>query len=108
MGIRGNESADQAAKEALNLEVTDMFIPHSDYKESMNKYVVALWREYWSYQRDNKLFRIESTTCVHVMRVFNKINGFDIALMSLFKDASIRLRIFNSMVSTCFLPLVFS
>ena len=61
VGIQGNESADQAAKEALNLEVTDMFIPHSDYKESINKYVVALWREYWSYQRDNKLFRIGAT-----------------------------------------------
>ena len=38
-----------------------MFIPYSDYKENINKYVVALWREYWSYQTTNKLFRIGAT-----------------------------------------------
>ena len=32
VGIQGNESADQAAKQALNQEITDMFIPHSDYR----------------------------------------------------------------------------
>ena len=36
VGIRGNESADQAAKETLQQEVTEMFIPHSDYKEFIN------------------------------------------------------------------------
>ena len=61
MGIQGNESADQAVKDALQQDVTEMFIPHSDYKEYINKYVVALWREYWSYQNTNKLLRIGAT-----------------------------------------------
>ena len=55
VGIQGN------AKDALQQDVTEMFIPHSDYKENINKYVVALWREYWSYQTTNKLFRIRAT-----------------------------------------------
>ena len=38
-----------------------MFIPHSGYKEYINKHVVALWQEYWSYQATNKLFRIGAT-----------------------------------------------
>ena len=38
VGIQGNESVDQAAKETLQQEATEMFIPHSDYKEPINKY----------------------------------------------------------------------
>ncbi len=35
IGIKGNEAADQAAKEGLNLHRTDMPIPYSDLKRSI-------------------------------------------------------------------------
>ena len=48
-GYPGNELADQVANEALHKEITEMFISHSDYKKSINKYLVESWHEYWYY-----------------------------------------------------------
>ena len=61
VGILGNERADQAAKEALLLPVTEQFVPYSDYRPVIKQYIKNLWREYWSFQTDNKLYQIGAT-----------------------------------------------
>ena len=38
VGISGNERADQKAKEALDLDISDVKIPHSDYKQLLNQH----------------------------------------------------------------------
>ena len=58
MGIRGNTAADAAAKDALGLSSPDGYIPYSDLKYLVGKYVNNLWQEQWSQQSDNKLFKI--------------------------------------------------
>jgi ribonuclease HI len=38
-GIKGNEKADVTAKAALDLPVSDLKIPHSDFKSLINPYI---------------------------------------------------------------------
>ena len=41
IGIQGNEKVDQQAKTSLSLEPTSFKITFSDFKPSINKYIVA-------------------------------------------------------------------
>ena len=47
IGIRANEAADRAAKEALNTELTAGIVPFSDLKPLTSVYVCKVWQREW-------------------------------------------------------------
>ena len=50
VGIRGNEAADKAAKDALEISEDDIRvtkIPHSDFRPFVRKYCYDLWQTWW-------------------------------------------------------------
>jgi ribonuclease HI len=60
--IRGNELADEAAKQALKHEVSTVpaqFVPFDDLKRKVKAYVEDAWQKQWSEQTDNKLLKIK-------------------------------------------------
>ena len=61
IGIRGNEAADMAAKESLNLDITASQVPYTDLKCHINHFISNKWQERWSSCPDNKLFKIKPT-----------------------------------------------
>ena len=60
-GIKGNEKADVAAKAALDIPVSDMKIPHSDFKSLVHPYIKRKWQTEWDAKVDNKLHSIQPT-----------------------------------------------
>ena len=44
VGIKGNEKADIAAKSALSLNISDLKIPFTDFKPSINTFVHSKWQ----------------------------------------------------------------
>jgi ribonuclease HI len=61
VGIGGNEKTDVAAKAALDLPVSDMKIPHSDFKCLINPYIKRKWQTEWDAKIENKLLYITYT-----------------------------------------------
>ena len=61
IGIRGNEAVDMAAKESLNLDITNSRVPYTDLKCHINHFISNKWQERWSSCPDNKLFKIKPT-----------------------------------------------
>ena len=63
-GIQGNEKADKLAKEALDLDVTEINIPCTDLKSKITTYIRNKWQASWDLTPNNKLHqhqpRIES------------------------------------------------
>ena len=59
VGIPGNEAADKAAKEALNLPVADLKIPYTDFKYHINRHVKEIWQDEWQVSVNNKLHDIQ-------------------------------------------------
>ena len=55
VGIEGNERADDAAKSALSLSLSDIKIPDSDYKPKINAYFLNRWQTVWNNITFNKL-----------------------------------------------------
>ena len=47
VGIRGNEAADRAAKEAFGKEPIDDLMAFSDLKPSTAKYIHQIWQKEW-------------------------------------------------------------
>lgn len=60
MGIKGNEAADAAAKDALSHDIQTCprpYIPYTDLYRNTRLYCYRLWQESWSSQTANKLFK---------------------------------------------------
>ena len=61
IGIRGNEAADMAARESLNLDITDSQVLYTDLTCHINHFISNKWQERWTSCPDNKLFKIKPT-----------------------------------------------
>ena len=48
IGIQGNETVDKQAKTSLSLEPTSFKIPFSNFKPSINKYILEEWQTSWN------------------------------------------------------------
>ena len=59
IGILGNEMVDQQAKTSLSLEPTSFKIPFSNFKPSINKYILEEWQTSWNNSIGNKLLEIK-------------------------------------------------
>ena len=61
IGIEGNEMVDQQAKASLSLEPTSFKIPFSNFKPSINKYILEEWQTSWNNSIGNNLLDIKPT-----------------------------------------------
>ena len=70
IGIQGNEMVDKQAKTSLSLEPTSFKIPFSNFKPSINKYILEEWQTSWNNSIGNKLLDIKPTIgeCQSVVR----------------------------------------
>ena len=59
VGIHGNTTVDQEAKDALNDPITNCQIPYTDFKFYIKQYVVKLWKNAWNELNNNKLHEIK-------------------------------------------------
>ena len=59
VGIKGNEKADIAAKSVLTLNISDLTIPFTDFKPSINTFVHNKWQMSWNAAVFNKLHFIK-------------------------------------------------
>ena len=59
IGILGNEIVDQNAKSSLSLEPTSYKIPFSNFKPSINKYILEEWQTSWNNSIGYKLLEIK-------------------------------------------------
>ena len=59
IGIAGNESVDQKAKDSLNLHPTNFSIPYANFKSFINRYILDKWQILWNNSVGNKLFEIK-------------------------------------------------
>ena len=60
VGIKGNEKADIAAKSALTLNISDLKIPFTDFKPSINTFLRNKWQMSWNAAVLYKLHSIKS------------------------------------------------
>ena len=61
IGIKGNEKADELAKQALNFNVLHLKVPYTDLKVNVNSVFKQKWQAQWNACPDNKLFQINPT-----------------------------------------------
>ena len=61
IGIQGNEIVDNQAKTSLSLEPTSFKISFSNFKPSINKYILEEWQTLWNNSIGNKLLDIKPT-----------------------------------------------
>ena len=54
-----NELADLEAKSALSLSITNLRIPHSDFKSNIHQYVMNKCQSVWEEQTGNKLHELK-------------------------------------------------
>ena len=59
VGIRGNDQADSAAKDATNQVIVDMTLPATDLKRKINKFITNKWQTSWDAETDNQLQKIQ-------------------------------------------------
>ena len=64
-GIQGNEMVDKQAKTSLSFEPSSFIIPFSNFKPSINKYILDQWQSSWNNNIGNKLLAIKLTIGEH-------------------------------------------
>lgn len=75
VGISGNERADQKAKASLDLVISDVKIPYSDYRQLINKHFLQKWQTQWDNNFLNKLWKIKPQ--IGVTKLPNILNRKD-------------------------------
>ena len=60
MGIHGNTVNDQEAEDALGSPISNCYIPYTDLKPFIVKYILKRWQDSWNQQIHNKLHEIYS------------------------------------------------
>jgi hypothetical protein len=55
----GNAAADAAAKAALNLPVSNLKVPYTDYISVIRRVCSSRWQLFWNGEQNNKLHRIQ-------------------------------------------------
>ena len=71
IGIQDNEMVDKQAKTSLSLESSSFKISFSNFKPSINKYILEEWQTLWNNSIGNKLFDIKPTIGEHQSVVRN-------------------------------------
>ena len=71
IGIQGNEAVDKQAKTSLSLAPTSFKIPFSNFKPSINKYILEEWQTSWNNSIGNKLLDIKPIIGEHQSVVRN-------------------------------------
>ena len=59
INIRGIELVDLEAKSALSLSITNLKIPHSDFKSNIHQYVMNKCQSVWEKQTEKKLHKLK-------------------------------------------------
>jgi len=67
VGLAVNSAADSAAKDALLLPVSNLTVPHSDYKSLIRLQALRQWQLRWNCETENKLHSIEPRVNVNNM-----------------------------------------
>ena len=57
--IRGNKLVDLEANSALSLSITNLKIPHSDFKSNIHQYVTHKCQSVWEQQTENKVHELK-------------------------------------------------
>ena len=78
IGIQRNETVDKQAKTSLSLEPTSFKIPFSNFKPSINKYILEEWQTSWNNSIGNKLLDIKPNIGEHqsVVQTLEKKKSF--------------------------------
>ena len=71
IGILENETVDKQAKTSLSLDPTFFKIPFSNFKPSINKYILEEWQTSWNNSIGNKLLDIKPIIGEHQSVVRN-------------------------------------
>ena len=71
IGIQGNEMVDKQAKPSLSLEPTSFKLPFSNFKPSINKYILDQWQTSLNNSIGNKRLEIKPTIGEHQSVVRN-------------------------------------
>jgi len=59
VGIRGNKDADIAAKAGLDVPITNIRFPVSDWLTGVNQLCVKEWQQLWNQCTANKLYSVQ-------------------------------------------------
>ena len=73
IGIQGNEMVDKQAKTSLSLEPTSFKIPFSNFKPSINKYILEEWQTSWNNSIGNKLLDIKVSKVAKIRNRYNQV-----------------------------------
>ena len=66
VGIKGNEKADELAKQVLNFNVLDLKVPYTDLKVNVNSVFKQKWQAQWNACPDNIQIQINPTVDFYV------------------------------------------
>ena len=73
IGIQGNEMVDKQAKTSLSLEPTSFKIPFSNFKPSINKYILEEWQTSWNITALVTNFLTSNQLLVNINQLFETL-----------------------------------